>query len=292
MRDVISAASGRSGFIGRYRMIEHLDYFMLADPAWAKEHLVTPLGANDTQALAFWHPVARGTRSSAVLRIIGSQMAERATDPRLGRTTRADLVFSLVVECLHSFREGRAPAVPESRIQQTIRSLDDEVRAHAAEAVLRFLHDVSAPHALGSNTPSAEDLFQTAAKPFLQRVWPQERSLTTPGVSRAFAGLPVATRGAFVDAVNAIERFLIPFECWSMGEYGWFGEDGKAWLSIIDNPDKATALLRLLDLTIGRTEGTIVPDDIGDALEQVRRVLPNAGENTIFRRLAAAARRR
>ena len=112
-------------------------------------------------------------------------------------------------------------------------------------------------------------------------------------MSRALADLPAATYGAFAEAVNTIERFLVPFECWSMVEYGLFGEEnGKARLSIIDNPEKATALLRLLDLTIGKSETNVVPDDIGDALDQVCKVQPNLAEDSVFRRLAAAARRR
>ena len=73
-------------------------------------------------------------------------MADLTTDRRLGRETRRSFVFSLVVEGLHAFREHRDPAVPYARIQQMVRTLDDEVRAYGAEAVQRFIREVSASH--------------------------------------------------------------------------------------------------------------------------------------------------
>ena len=219
-------------------------------------------------------------------------MAERASDQRLGRQTRRVLVFSLVIECLHAFRERREPAVPYVRIQQMLRTLDDEVRAYGAEAIQRFVRDISTPHEGQQAPPTPEQLFRSAAVPFLQQVWPQERSLATPGVSRALADLPATAQEAFAEAVDAIERFLVPFECWSMHDYGLYGEeDGMPKLSSIDNHAKAAAFLRLLDLTIGTAEGSVTPHDLADALDQVRRVAPTLAENQVFRRLATAARR-
>lgn len=291
MRDVIIAAPGQAAFIAQHRMIECLDYFLLADPDWTQEHLITSLNTDDTKGIALWHAIALRTRHSRVLKIIGSPMADRATDTRLDRKTRRSLAFSLVVESLHAFRESRDPAVPYARIQQMIRSLDDEVRAFAAAAIQRFVRDLSTANPHNPNPPSAEEFFQTAASPFLHKVWPQERSLATPGVSRALAPLPAEACGAFAQAVDAIERFLVPFECWSMVEYGLFGEEnGKTKLSAVDNGEKASALLHLLDLTIG-PEGSVVPEDIGDALEHIERVQPSLARDGAFRRLSAAARR-
>jgi hypothetical protein len=77
-----------------------------------------------------------------------------------------------------------------------------------------------------------------------------------------------------------------------MSDYGLYGEeDGEPRLSGIDNYEKAAACLRLLDLTIGTAEGSVIPYDLADALEQVRRAAPNLAENQVFRRLATAARR-
>jgi len=143
-----------------------------------------------------------------------------------------------------------------------------------------------------SKSELEENLLRAVVEPFLREVWPQERSLASPGVSHALAQIPAETGDDFARAVNSIERFLVPFECWSMFEYGlWGGEDDDARLSSIDTQEKATAFLRLLDLTVGTSERDVVPDDIAEALDQIRKVAPDLAGERAFRRLSAAARR-
>lgn len=190
MRDVIIATTGRSRLIALHRMIEELPYFLLADPDWTDQHLIMPLIADDSEALALWSAIARQTHFSRVLKIIGTSMIKRATESGLSRETRQALAFSLVIECLHAFREQREPVVSYASVTQMIRGLDDEVRAYGAEAIQRFVREVSAPSKEGLSPPSPGKLFLLAAAPFLVKVWPQEHSLTTPGVSRALAELP------------------------------------------------------------------------------------------------------
>ncbi|WP_147283641.1 hypothetical protein [Bosea caraganae] len=300
MRDAVIVSPGRSGLIARHRLIEALPYFLRADRDWAQQHLITPLLNDSGEGLALWRAIARRTHFTDVLKIIGGAMAERAADRRLGRETRQSLVFSLIIESLHAFRERRDPAVPNSRIQQMLRTLDDEVRASAANAVQQFVRDLStnatveetSNEDVRENAVSAAKLFRVAAAPFFREVWPQERSLATPGVSGALADLPATSGEAFADAVSAISRFLVPFECWSMIDYGFYGEEaGQKKLAVINNEAKAGALLRLLDLTVGTSEGAVVPYDLTDALDQIIAVAPALAEATPYRRLATAARR-
>lgn len=290
MRDTIIATRGIAGRIARHRLIRAIDYFLNADPQWAEQHLLAPLRDETAEALALWRAIAHRPVFGDVMKIIGDNLAERAVDTRLDRETRQMLVFSLVLESLYALKEARAPAVAHARIQQTIRGLEDEIRAHGADAVRRFVIDLSASIEPNPSTP--ESLFRSAAAPFLKDVWPLERSLVTPGVSRSFAALPVASGEAFVDAVAAVERFLVPFDCWSMFEYGLYsdGED-KPNLPQINNEEKAEAFLRLLDRTVGNSVGATIPMDLSDALEQIRTVAPNLADSEVFRRLATAARR-
>ena len=291
VRDHAINASGRSGLIAKHRMIEVLrDFFV--DEEWTKEHLIRPLRADDAGALALWRAVGRQTQFTDILEIIGNDMVDRTTDSQLGRETRGSLAFSLVIESLYALREGREPAVKQDSIQQMIRSLDDEVRAECAGAITRFISDLSKQSDQVSDPLSPEHLFQSAAKPFLQQVWPQERSLTSPGISDRLSRLPAITRSEFAKAVKAIERFLVPFDCWSMGEYGMYGDDdGTPKLAMINDEAKAEALLRLLHLTVGTAENATIPYDLGDALAQVRGVAPNLARTPEYRRLETAARR-
>jgi hypothetical protein len=292
MRNEIEAVLGTSGSIVKYRLIEHLPYFLAADKEWALTNLIPPLLNDADEARLLWRAVARQSLSFVVMEILGYAMVEHALDQNLSRDTRKSLVFRIIVDCLYAFRDQREPNVTHQRIQQMIRSLDDEIRAYAAEAIQRFVRDLCTQSTEKSVEASPENLFKMAAAPFLRKVWPQERSLATPGVSKALADLPSTAGDAFADAVDAIERFLVPFDCWSMLDYGLYGEeDGEPKLSIIDSHDKASAFLQLLGKTIGTADGSIIPFDLAGALEQIRRVDPRLADNHVFRRLAATARR-
>jgi hypothetical protein len=173
-----------------------------------------------------------------------------------------------------------------------LRSLDNEVRSDAANSVQRFVHDLSKAASGGETANSPEALFQNAARPFLEKVWPQERSLATPGVSRAFADLPAACRDSFAEAVDAVERFLVPFDCWSLSDFGLRGQTNhEPKLSRINTAEKAAALLRLLDASIATIENAVVPSDLGDALAQIGVMAPRMIDSQAYRRLAALARR-
>ncbi len=292
MRNAIVAATGRSRLIALHRMIEWLTYFLRADQDWASAHLVEPLLADSSEAVALWRAIARRPHLGDILGIIGGSMVERATDSRLGRESRRSLASSLVIECLSAFLNERDPAVPHANISQMLRTLEDEIRVHVAQTLQRFVSEVSEPGEGDSSPPSPEELFWSAVAPFLRDVWPQERSLVTPGISSALARLPATARGAFTEAVSVIERFLVPFECYSMHDYGLYGDDDDSkLLKLIDNGDGAEALLRLLDLTIGTAEGAAVPYDLANALDRIRTVAPSLASEPAFRRLAAAARR-
>jgi hypothetical protein len=139
MRNAMGEVGGRSAFNVRYQMIASLEYFLRADPKWTDEHLIAPLLRDDDRAVRLWNAVAIHPRSSATLELIGDKMTERARDERLSRSTRYALIRDLIFECLSALDEGCNPTVQHNRITQMIRSIDDEDRAFAADAVLRFV---------------------------------------------------------------------------------------------------------------------------------------------------------
>lgn len=292
MRDSIVAASGRSGLIGRHRLIEDLPYFLRADEDWSRRNLVAPLLGEEAESLALWRAIARRMQFTKVLEVIGHHFADRAIDRRLGRETRSSLLSSLVLESLHAFRERRIPVIANAKVQQTLRAVDDEVRANAAQTVERFLSLMAGETSVHPRQ-TADELFRLAVAPFLQNVWPQERSLATRGVSAAFAHLPAASGDAFGEAVGVIERFIVPFDCWSMSDFGLWGEsDGTPRLTSINTSEKAMAFLRLLDLSIGNSDGSVVPMDLSEALDQIRQASPALVSYPAYRRLSTIARRR
>lgn len=310
IRNMLISAEGRAGLVARSVLIESLGYFLHADEDWATEHLVTPLTEQGRHALSLWTSVARFTRSRPVIAALGSEIANRATDNRLDRDTRESLAFTLVIDWLWARVTRKPPSLQSSRITQMLRTIDDEVRSRTAGILERFVREGSAsapavdasnedeleeeeaPEQFGPPRLSAEELFLMGARPFLKEVWPQERSLATPGVSRALADLPAASAGEFSPAVDAIERYLQPFECWSISDFGFYGEEfNRASLALVSTPDMAQSLLKLFDLTIGESDGAIVPYDLAEALDHIRIIWPQSANDPRFRRLSTAARR-
>ena len=269
-----------------------MPYFLRADAAWAHQHLIAALLDDGADAVSLWRALARQTQFVEVLKLVGDAVVSRASDSRLGRETRRSLVFSVVIECLHALFQGREPAVAYASAQQMLRGVDDELRSHAASGLYRFVREMAGRRDGDKIGPSAGDLFERAVSPFLSKVWPQERSLSTPGVSEALADLPATTEGAFARAVEAIERFLVPFRAWSLLDYGLSDAEDDAWkLANIDNFELASALLRLLDATIGKEASAVVPYDLATALGRIEEIAPPLARDPRFRRLAAAARR-
>ena len=290
MREEVVQARGLAGMIAKYRLIWDLEYFLGADVEWTKAHLVSALRADDEGGLTLWRAVGYRLRSRQVLGTMGGDMVKRATDARLGRESRSSLARNVVVETLNAFRDGRTPAIPGERVQQMIRSLEGEVRASCARVLVDYIEEVSGS---GQDAPSREHLFRCVARPFLVKVWPQERTLASPDLSCELSRLPAAVRGEFVEATRIVERFLGAFECWSLLDYGLSGDDdeGVAKLRMIDSQAKGEALLRLLDRTVGIAEEAVVPHNLGDALDQVREVAPSLTGSQQYRRLRTASRR-
>lgn len=289
MRDLIMDATGRSKLIGLYRCIEALGYFLNADRQWATKALVPTLLRQDIEARILWRAVARRFQFVDVVKVLGKEMLRRSVDFDIDRESRQMFAMDLVIECLQSSLELRKPVVEGGAVQQMLRSVEDEVRANVAGVLTRFVNDVTNAK---NPTHSARDVFVGAVAPFLMVIWPQEYSLATPGVSKAFAVLPAASKEAFAIAVDAVSPFLVPFDAWSMIDYGLYGEsEGKQKILIVDDAVKARAFLLLLDKTISPEERGVVPHELSVALAHIQALSPELNGLSSFRRLAALARR-
>lgn len=285
-------APGRAGLIAKHRLIEWLEYFLKADRARTEQYLIKPLDNDDAESLALWRSIASTIQKKATLEIIGPKLLQRVTDPRLSRESRKILLASIVVEAVYSYLERREPAVPYFSVQQAIRSVEDEVRADAAGVLERFASELSDP-GLNETPRRPEDIFRAGILPFLIHVWPQEHSLSAPSSSAAFARLPASVGSAFADAVDSVERFLVPFSCWSLYDFGFWGRGDQDAFTIAKNsPRDAAALLKLLDVTIGHTEGAVIPMDLAQALDHIQEIAPELVSSPAFRRLGTLARRR
>ena len=294
MLDCVVEAPGHSGLVARCLLMKKFPALLQADHEWTKRYFVGSLLADDRDSILLWRAVAEARIDTHALRIIGSDLLTKVRDRRLGEDTRESLIRRVVFEAMEAFRDHRAPAVTPARLSQLLRSGDDEVRIFTARAIREFQEE--APEKT-ERVRSSGEVFETAVKPFVQRIWPQERSFATSGVSGEFASLPARAGEAFGEAVEELERFLAPFDCWTLFEYGFHVDDDEPsdetpQLSVvIDSERKARALLSLLDLTVGETQTSVIPDDLSLALDRIEKVAPKLATDPAFRRLAAAARR-
>lgn len=296
VRDAIVASQGQALLIARHRLTAALQYFVRADEAWAKGNLIDPLVADNPNTLALWRAVSSRVLREDVLRLIGRHVADRVSDParpdrqqrrELDRDTRRRLLRSLVGESLGAFVEQREPAVAHARLHQVLRLVDDELRSSAAHVVVDFIEQVGR-----TQGRTAADVFSKAGTPFLEQVWPRDKSRVTPGVAKAFAELPVASGDGFAVAASAVSSLLVPFDCYALLDFG-FGTartDGTG-LELIKDEANARALLELLDATVGPDDDAVVPYDLSDALSQIESAAPRLADSRLFRRLATAARR-
>jgi hypothetical protein len=294
LREAMVSTEGYAGVLARYTFVGSLGWHLAADPTWTEERLVRPLLlSRDSDALVYWHAVANsGDIYPWVIKRIGVRQAEVATDAGLSIEARSNLADALLYATLFDFWGNREPSAPHSAIQQMLRSVDDYVRSNAAHVPERFIkgrvEKGDAPTAL----PDPALVFYRSVKPLLDEVWPLERSLATPGVAKAFASLPSVCGTAFADAAATVERFMVPFEMWSLLDFGLIElVGGTHKIAVVKDAEQAKAALSLVDRAIGYADNVRIPYDLHRLLDHVITIAPAVQRTPIFQRLEALTRR-
>jgi hypothetical protein len=293
LRDQMASTDGYAGLLARYVFVRNLAWHIAADPSWA-ETLVAHLLSKDASSLPYWHSISsQGRIYRTIILVLGERQAEVATDRRLSADVRAALAQKLAYSTLFDYWESRPPAVSEAIIQQMLRSVDDYVRSEVADVPERFLKARVGDHKEGSSGVLDPALvFFRTIQPFFQRIWPLELSLATPGVAKALASLPAACGSAFVDACAVIERLIVPFETWTLMDFGivHMGGGGERIVGIGD-AGQANAILSLVDRAIGYADNVRVPHDLHYLLDHVRNIAPGLERSRTFERLQTLTRR-
>lgn len=290
MRSALLDLKGLQGQVVKLRLISDLSYFLAVDEQWSFDSLIPSLQGSDNAALQLWTAVGRRAADPRIVKNISEDMLRRTLDGDLDRGTRVSLGSGVIWEHLRSSLWNLSFSAPRPLLQQVIRAADPEVRAGLAESVERFFSLVSR-NPSGLELPANAVAFRSSVGRFLQEMWPLESTLSTPGVSAAFAKLPALVGEAMVDAVNLIRPFIVPFNCWSLGDFGLWNVDGKeSQLLKVNTPAKAKAILELLDASIGDSDTSVVPYDLAKALAHFVRIDVNLEKVSVFRRLAVLAR--
>ena len=289
MRDALDAAPEALIEIVRVRLLEGTGLLLGLDEPWFVATWLSTLPDTVSSGPDPWQALSRVRPNRGLIRAIGPRMATQATDGRHAREVQTGLAHHLVTESVNALRRGKPPGVPHRDVGQMLRSVSAEVRAKIAALLPGYLARVPGSAERASSARRAE-AFHTSIEPFLREVWPGERSLSTPMVSKAFARLPAAAGDAFAEAAASVRRHLVACPMHTIVEYGFVGDSGEDGLAMIDDASKAGALLDVLDLTVGTDERVVVPYGLSAALARIKDVSPAAGASAPFRRLSALSR--
>lgn len=289
VRDLIAGAPGRPGLVARYVCMTYLPYLLRADAAWAESALLSRLESGpDSDVL--WHAVTHSHPTKGVMARLGGLMARRVIAGGLGAEVRRSLVERVCFATLRSLMDGEALGDLLPHVQQMLRSVPEALRGDGAMTVERFIE--AAASAGQGAPPSREEIFDRAAQPFLASVWPRERSSVTPAVAEAFASIPAACGRRFTAAVATIRRYLMPFDSWSMHDWGLLADDMRAVRAdTIVGKEEAAAALELLHLSISEAPDARPPVGLDAVLDHISSQNRTLGRDPRFVRLATMARR-
>ncbi|NTF98209.1 hypothetical protein [Rhizobium rhizogenes] len=287
--DILSAIANTTGearFDAQYILLRDVGYYHVAEPAWTTTNLIEPLKRALPGGVTFelWEGLASGDLPGAeVFSELAEPLVAAAISKHLSGRVRGDLSQQVIWSLLLSARDKQAPAVPFNLAQQMLRMGGDDVRREAIKAMHDFLEN--------GKDVDINGRFELVASLFLE-VWPKELTLNSRQVSESLAELPAAAGPRYAATADLVLPYLTPFDCWSLWDYGILdrnADDDK--FSIIDDPAKASALLAILEKTIGSEEGAIIPNGLESALIHIAKLAPKLEKDIRFQRLLTLSRR-
>jgi hypothetical protein len=166
-----------------------------------------------------------------------------------------------------------------------IRMADTSVRNHCGYAIWQYIET--------ANDEEKETSYK-AIENFMKKFWPVERYLLTESLSEYFANIPACSGQRFADAVEMIAPFILPFDCYSLGDLGFTVslDDHPKFKETVNTPKNAEAFLKLLDLAIRKDGRVILPYNLNEVLDHLKTIEPKLSRRGEFVRLQREIRNR
>jgi hypothetical protein len=116
----------------------------------------------------------------------------------------------------------------------------------------------------------------------------------TETISEYFAHIPAYSGKYFADAVEMIAPFILPFDCYSLGDLGFTVslDDHPKFKETVNTPKNAEAFLKLLDLAIRKDGRVILPYNLNEVLDHLKTIEPKLSRRGEFVRLQREIRNR
>ena len=188
-----------AGRVGCLPLALDLLSLFLLDRRWAEKHLLPRFRWEESaEALDSWRNFLRRPRLNPDLLAVLKEdfLALFSHLPRLGqsRENAVRLLVFLTVENPEAF--------VRNEVATTLRSLDSQDLASAAEALASLLEHSDQP----------DKLWRATIASWIDRHWPSRAAARTERVSRSLVEVAIRTGDAFGEAITALRSRLVPYD--------------------------------------------------------------------------------
>lgn len=283
--------TGTRRMLAGARLMQWLDAATKALPAATEGLVMAPLLAPETQGdnVVFLDLQALYGHdwSADLLRRFEPLLLQEMVGQRLSSQGVAHLVGQMTWRVLNQLTNPQEFGPNGNQMRAVLQQTTNQARVTAADTIGRWIQGVPAGERSG--------LWQDAAKPFLQRIWPFEAALRTPEVSEHLARLPAAFEDKFTDAVDTLRPLLVPFTLWDVGSLFLFTPGPTspagttAWMERFVQ-DHWVAALELVGAVLGPSPNE-VPYNLADWLADLAAQAPQSGQDHRFKRLLRLTQR-
>ncbi len=206
--NVIAAATGHPGFLGRVYLGRFLAYLETTDPTWVMEKLLNRFSWDDPEAVAMWGAYSQGHLGSA-------RLFNTLKLPMLEAFNRSDLsdhefegLFArlLTVALWHQRGQAIDYELATSEIKRTLIVGPPAVRQNASWNLWRMMAEEQ-----GDPADRASRWHQIVG-PLFRNIWPLDADLRQEQTSRNFVLMSLECEEAFPDAAKAILDFVVPYQ--------------------------------------------------------------------------------
>jgi hypothetical protein len=271
----VARSRGRAGLLGRVNLARRLAYLDAIDPTWTGENLTPRLGWDHPEAPALWQGHASDRIVSARLFIVLKPLMLDAFQRNiLSDHELESLIAKLLSVALWRHRgEAQDYELSLAEIRRALTVGPPVVRQHATWQLWRWMGDEN-------DLPADKaERWRTIIGPFFREIWPLDARLRSEHTSENLVFMALECENAFLDAVDAIVDFLVPYRIYQLS-HSLRLEDKPSTLV----PEYAAASVRLANALIDPAAYP-VPPDLATLLQQCVSANPRIVDDPSYIRL-------
>jgi hypothetical protein len=278
----LAQTGGEAGRHLRVSFVRYLRFLYDTAPAWTRSVLIDHLRRG--KDIELWTGLT-DVPQSPIVRVIGRSFVNVIVNGKLVDADRRRLTqIAILTHLYQHLPKPWTTALSPDLTRQMLRMGDDVVRAAAASAWKDFLANDKLPF-------KPAERFKLFKATFIA-LWPQDRTLNSPIATEQLVRLPAASRTHFAEVAAIILPFIVPFDCWSLHNYGVIvSGDGTRSIHFVESPADAESFLEVLHRTVGETDNARVPNSLERALDHIADRSPPLASDSRFKRLLTLSRR-